>query len=189
MALRTVFLVIFLLGVGLLDGAAAANGPRPGDYVIGPGDQLGIEVWKDPALTRSVVVLSDGTITFPLIGDVVAGGRTVAELRQEIEKRLSVFVPEPVLTMEVKQCNSLFVFVLGRVNTPGRSTVLSTVNVLQALAMAGGLNPFAKRDQIKIFRSRAGKTEILSFDYDEVIAGHRLEQNVELSRGDVVVVP
>lgn len=191
MVMRTALLAVFLMVTGPFWSvtAAAATAPGPAEYVISAGDQLGIEVWKDPNLTRTVVVLADGKITFPLIGEVAAGGKTVTQLKAEIEKRLSAFVPAPVLTLEVKHCNSLFIFVLGRVNNPGRSTLVSTVNVLQALAMAGGLNPFAKRDQIRIFRSRPDGTEILSFDYDEVIAGRRLEQNVELSRGDVVVVP
>lgn len=159
------------------------------EYLIGPGDVLGIEVWKDPSLTRSVVVLADGKIMFPLIGEVVAGGRTVAAVKKEIEERLARFVPEPVLTLEVKQSNSLFVYVLGRVNTPGRSLLSTNVNVLQALATAGGLNPFAKRDQIKVFRFASGSTIVIPFDYDEVTSGIRLERNIELQRGDVIFVP
>lgn len=176
-------------------GDSSAPPPRPAaeasakDYVIGPGDLLGIEVWKDPTLTRTVVVLSDGKITIPLIGEVLVGGRTVREVTKEVEARLSAFVPEPVLTLEVKQCNSLYVFILGRVNNPGRSTLVSTVNVLQALALAGGPNPFAKRNQIKIFRSEGGRTRIIPFDYDEITSGRRLEENVELVRGDVIFVP
>ena len=166
----------------------AVTGPAA-SYLIGPGDVLGIEVWKDPSLTRTVVVLPDGKIIFPLIGEVVVGGRPVSAVKKEIEERLARYVPEPVLTLEVKQSNSLFVYVLGRVNTPGRSLLSTNVNVLQALATAGGLNPFAKRDEIRIFRFENGKTTIIPFDYDEVTAGKGLERNVELQRGDVVFVP
>lgn len=161
----------------------------PKNYVIGTGDVLGLEVWKDPTLTRNVVVLTDGMVTVPLIGDVLAGGRTVAEVKKEIEQRLATFIPDPLLTLEVKQCNSLYVFVMGRVNNPGRSNLVAPVNVLQALAMAGGPNPFARRNQMKIFRCEGEKTTILPFDYDAVTEGRLLEQNVELSRGDVVFVP
>lgn len=159
------------------------------DYLVGSGDLLGIEVWKDPSLTRTVVVLPDGKIIFPLIGEVVAGGRTVSAVKKEIEERLTRYVPEPILTLEVKQSNSLFVYVLGRVNTPGRSQLLANVNVLQALATAGGLNPFAKRDQIRVFRFENGSTTTIPFDYDQVTAGRSLEQNIELKRGDVIFVP
>ena len=166
---------------------AAINGGK--EYLIGPGDLLGIEVWKDPSLTRTVVVLPDGKIIFPLIGEVQAGGRPVAALKKEIEERLARYVPEPVLTLEVKQSNSLFVYVLGRVNNPGRSLLTTNVNVLQALATAGGLNPFAKRDDIRVFRFNGGKTTVIPFDYDEVTTGRRLEMNIELQRGDVIFVP
>jgi polysaccharide biosynthesis/export protein len=158
-------------------------------YLIGPGDVLGIEVWKDPALTRTVVVLPDGRISVPLIGEIAAGGKTVARLKKEIEQKISRYVPEPVLTLEVKQSNSLYIYVLGRVNTPGRSLLTANINVLQALAMAGGINPFANKNQIKVFRREAGGTRIYPFTYGEVTEGKRLEENIELKRGDVVFVP
>lgn len=159
------------------------------DYIIGPGDLIGIEVWKDQTLTRTAVVLPDGKISMPLIGELQAGGRTVAALKNEINDKLSQFVPEPVLTIEVKQCNSMHIYVLGRVNTPGRSALVSNINVLQALAMAGGLNPFAKSDQIQLFRYENGTTTIFPFDYDAVTKGKNLSENIELRRGDVIYVP
>jgi len=159
------------------------------DYIIGPGDLIGIEVWKDQTLTRTVVVLPDGKISMPLIGELQAGGRTVAALKNEVTDKLSQFVPDPVLTIEVKQCNSMHIYVLGRVNTPGRSVLASNINVLQALAMAGGLNPFAKSDQIQLFRYENGLTTIYPFDYDAVTRGKKLSENIELKRGDVIYVP
>lgn len=159
------------------------------DYIIGPGDLIGIEVWKDQTLTRTVVVLPDGKISMPLIGELQAGGRTVAALKNEVTDKLSQFVPDPVLTIEVKQCNSMHIYVLGRVNTPGRSVLASNINVLQALAMAGGLNPFAKSDQIQLFRYENGSTTIYPFNYDAVTRGKKLSENIELKRGDVIYVP
>lgn len=186
-------MVLIAAGMLLLPLAAGAEDPKlpaaATDYLVGPGDILGIEIWKDTSLTRTVAVLSDGKITFPLIGEVMAGGRTVAAVKKEIEERLTRYVPEPTLTLEVKQSNSLFVYVLGRVNTPGRSQLQANVNVLQALATAGGLNPFAKRDRIKVFRFENGSTAIFEFDYDQVTAGRHLEENIELKRGDVIFVP
>ena len=158
-------------------------------YVIGPGDVLGIEVWKDPALTRTVVVLPDGRISVPLIGELVGGGKTVAQLKKEIEVKIARYVPEPVLTLEVKQSNSLYIYVLGRVNNPGRSLLTANITVLQALAMAGGLNPFAKKDKTKVFRREGGVTKIYTFTYSEVTEGRRLEENIELKRGDLIFVP
>jgi polysaccharide export outer membrane protein len=158
------------------------------DYLIGPGDILEISVWKEEALTKSMSVLPDGKISFPLIGEVVAAGRTVEQLKKEIETRLVRFVPDPVLSVGVQQINSLVVYVIGRVNNPGRFDLNTNINVLQALAMAGGLDSYAKRDQVRIFRSIKDKVQIYTFDYDDVSAGKNLRQNITLMRGDVVLV-
>ena len=159
-------------------------------YRIGPGDQLGIEVWKDPSLTREVIVLPDGKITFPLIGELVAGGKTVGQLKIEIEEKLSRYVERNlVLTVEVRQLNSMYVYVLGRVNAPGRVVLTSNINVLQAMATAGGPTSFANRSDIRIFRQEGGRTVIIPFNYDDVTAGKNLETNILLRRGDVVYVP
>jgi polysaccharide export outer membrane protein len=169
-------------------GTASAESPKTA-YIIGPGDVLDISVWKNEALTKLVTVLPDGRISFPLIGQMMAGNKTVAQLQQELEKKLTRFVPDVTLSLLVAQVNSAMIYVIGRVNNPGRFVVNSNVNVLQALSMAGGLNPFAKRGSIKIFREGQMKTHIYDFDYDEVSKGRNLEQNVMLQRGDVIVVP
>ena len=159
------------------------------DYRIGPGDQLSIEVWKDKDLARLVTVLPDGRVAYPMVGEVVAAGKTVAQLQKEIEGKLSLFVKDAVLTVEVRQVNSLQIYVLGRVKTPGRIILTSNIDVLQAMATAGGPDQFAKLSKIKIFRREGGKTVIIPFDYDDVIAGKNLETNILLRRGNVVVVP
>lgn len=158
-------------------------------YIIGPGDVLDVSVWRDDALTKTVVVLPDGRISFPLIGEISAAGRTIEEIKKEIKEKLSLYVSDPILNLEVKQVNSLIIYVIGRVNNPGRFLLNTNVNVLQALSMAGGLNPFAKKEKIKIFRDEGGKTKIIPFNYDEVVEGKNIEQNITLKRGDVVVVP
>jgi polysaccharide export outer membrane protein len=160
-----------------------------GGYLIGPGDVLDISAWKDEALTRSCVVRPDGVISFPLIGEVQAAGKTTSQLKAEIEEKLNRYVPDAVLSVEVKQVNSLIIYVIGKVNSPGRFVLNANIDVLQALATAGGLNIFAKGGWIKIFRQENNKTAIYPFNYDEVVKGKRLEQNISLSRGDVVVVP
>lgn len=180
-----------------------ASDPRPGEtaqpaaglpqeiteYVIGAGDQLGISVWRDDHLSRTVVVLPDGKISFPLIGEVTADGKTVAQLRKELEAKLARFVTDSSLSVEVKQSNSMLVYVIGRVNTPGRQNLFAPTNVLQALAMAGGLNPFADKNGVKVLRQQGGRTVAYPFDYQEVSQGRHLEANIELQRGDVVIVP
>jgi polysaccharide export outer membrane protein len=158
-------------------------------YLIGAGDVLDISVWKDEAQTKTVVVLPDGTISFPLIGQLMAEGKTVSQLKEEIKQKVSQFVPDPVVTVIVHQVNSMLIYVIGKVNNPGRFLLSTNVNVLQALTMAGGLNPFAKREKITIMRDEWGDTSIFKFHYDEVADGENLQQNIRLRRGDVVVVP
>ncbi|MGD0883713.1 MAG: polysaccharide biosynthesis/export family protein [Thermodesulfovibrionales bacterium] len=169
--------------------APPARAPAPENYIIGPGDVLDISVWKDESLTRSCIVLPDGFISFPLAGYVTAAGRTASQLKADLEARLTRYVPGVTLSLEVKQVNSLIIYVIGRVNNPGRFILNVDINVLQALSTAGGLNPFANKNKIKIFREGSTETTIYPFEYDQVIEGKRLEQNIYLRRGDVVVIP
>ena len=171
--------------------AVVVNSAGSASYLIGPGDMIDISVWKDEALTKSVVVLPDGYISFPLIGEIKAVGRPISQIKAEIEEKIKPYVPDPTVSVEVKQVNSMLVYVIGRVNSliSGRYVLNANVNVLQALAMAGGLNPFAKRNKIRVLRQEGDKTLSFPFNYDDVVDGKRLEQNIMLKRGDVVVVP
>jgi polysaccharide export outer membrane protein len=172
----------------LCTAAAHAAGAEDG-YRIGPGDVLDISVWKNPDLTRKVTVLPDGTISFPLIDQMTAADKTLAQLSQEMRTRLSRFVPEVDLSIIIAQVNSQVIYVIGRVHHPGRFAMSAPLNVMQALATAGGLTPFAKADNIKIFREAGGAESYLPFDYEKVSKGERREQNIRLQRGDVIVVP
>ena len=201
--MRCLMLLPLLLFCGLGppgDGLAAEKTPAvsrdlpgeqgpAGDYLIGPGDILEISVWKEADLTKLVTVLPDGKIAFPLIGQIDAEGLTLGQLKEKIEKKIERFVPNPNLSVAVQQINSLHIYVVGKVLNPGRFELNTNVNVLQALAMAGGLNPFAKGGKIKIFRQNDGRDLIFDFDYDVVSKGQDLEQNIRLIRGDVIVVP
>jgi polysaccharide export outer membrane protein len=187
----------FLGRVGLLDdrptippqevkNTSVRLGP---DYIIGPGDQLGISVWREETLTKTVVVLPDGKINFPLIGELVAGGKTVTQLKKEFVEKLSSYVVGADISVEVKQSNSLFIYVIGKVNNPGHKMMVADTTALQALAMAGGLNPFAEKDDIKIFRQDGDRGLVYSFRYSQVVSGNYLDDNIWLKRGDVIVVP
>jgi len=191
-ALFTALIVIsalFAQNLSAQDKAAPGLPLAEGDYIIGPGDTVFVSVWKDPSLTQSVPVRPDGKISFPLIGEIRAGGRSVAQLKEEMEEKISRYVPDPVLTIGIQEINSMLIYVIGRVNAPGRFPINSNVNVLQALAMAGGCNPFADTKNIRVFRRAANGTLIMDFNYNEVSAGKRLDQNIMLERGDVIVVP
>ena len=187
--LRTAILLIILVIANSLWAGEQAPITTTQDYIIGPGDTLDISVWNNEALTKQVIVLPDGKIHFPLIGEVVVGGKTLVGLEKELKQKINTFVPAPDLTVMVQQVNSMLIYVIGKVNRPGRFALNTNINVLQALTMAGGLNTFAKRNKIKIFREENGKTDIFQFEYDKVTEGENLEQNVELKRGDIVVVP
>ena len=158
-------------------------------YQIGAGDVLALSVWKDPAMSRQVAVLPDGTVSLPLIGQILANGKSVKELEQEISRKIKKYLPDPVLDVSVVAVNSMLVYVIGKVRAPGRYAVQTNINVLQLLAIAGGLDKHADEDDIKIYREENHQTTIFSFEYDDVIDGEQLEQNIRLKRGDVVVVP
>ena len=187
--LTAAILLITLITAASLWAADQAPITTTRDYTIGPGDILDISVWDNEALTRVVTVMPDGKIHFPLIGEVVVGGKTLVDLEKDLKQRIGTFVPAPDLTVMVHQVNSKLIYVIGRVNNPGRFALNTNIKVLQALTMAGGLTPFANRNKIKIFRDENGKTDIFRFEYDDVTEGENLEQNIVLKRGDVVFVP
>lgn len=159
--------------------------PDESEYTIGSGDILDISVWKAANMSRIVTVLPDGIVSLPLIGEMRASGKKLNELKEEIEERLSHYMPAPVLSISVHQVNSMMIYIIGKVNNPGRFNLNTNVNVLQALSMAGGLNPFASSDKIKIFRNK----DMFPFKYKEVSEGINLSQNILLKRGDVIVIP
>lgn len=158
-------------------------------YSLGPEDVLLISVWKDEQLTREVVVRPDGMISFPLVGDVPAEGRTVEDLRIELVRRLTKYIPNANVTVAVTKVLSYKVYVVGRVTKPGEYLVGHYTDVLQALSLAGGLTPFAAENDIKIIRRIKGEQLVFPFRYSDVRKGRDLEQNILLQRGDVVMVP
>ena len=157
-------------------------------YAIGPGDILEISVWKNQDLTRQVIVLPDGTISFPLVGRFTAGGKSVAQLKAEMEKKISRYMPEPDLSIIVQQVNSMVVYVIGKVNRPGHIPLNRNISVLQALSMAGGLNIFADQQDLRIVRKIETGTLIIPFNYKAVTEDNMMEGNIQLQRGDVIVV-
>lgn len=158
-------------------------------YVIGPEDALEISVWRDDTLKAATLVRPDGGISFPLAGDIIVAGKTAAQVREELVKRLSKFIPEPVVTVSVVRVSSYRIYVLGRVNKPGDFQVGRNIDVLQALSIAGGMTPFASEDGIQIIRKIDGKPVSIPFEYSRVRKGGDLSQNITLKSGDVLLVP
>lgn len=181
----TLIWIVFLAFAGQCVAALAMEDA----YRLGPGDILEISVWKDESLSREVIVPPDGTISFPLIGDIQVKNLTVAGLRDIVTKRLAEFVPDATVTVMLLRVNSLTAYVIGKVNKPGQFPIDLETNVMQILSMAGGLNPFASSGNILILRQEDRKTVKIPFNYKDVEKGENLAQNILLKRGDVVVVP
>jgi len=180
--------VYLAMNVGSLCFSAEITGAEP-SYLLGPEDVLKVSVWKDEHLTQETVVRPDGMISFPLIGEVSAAGRMVEDVRIEIAKRLTKFIPTPNVTVTVLKVLSYRIYVLGRVNKPGEFQVGHHTDVLQALSMAGGLTPYAAENDIKIIRRDGTDEQVFYFRYGDVQKGKDLKQNMILQRGDVVMVP
>ena len=168
--------------------AASENRPEP-LYVIQPNDLLEIFVWKEPELTRKVLVRPDGRISFPLVQDMQASGISPGELKDKIETRLKEYLNAPNVTIIVEAIQSYRIYVVGKVQKPGAIVVEKPVTVLQALALAGGFQDFAKDGEITVIRSLSKENIVFEFNYREVIKGRQPQQNILLRSGDVVVVP
>ena len=158
-------------------------------YKVGPEDVLEVTVWKEEGLKKESLVRPDGGISYPLVGEVHAAGKTVLEIREELTRRLEKFISDPVVSVAILKVGSQRVYVIGRVTRPGDFPVGRYIDVLQALSMAGGLTPFADANEIRVMRREGDKQVVLPFEYNRVVRGQKLEQNIQLKPGDVVVVP
>jgi polysaccharide export outer membrane protein len=179
---------LFLAPVDVRGAQETPLAVDPG-YRLGAEDVMLISVWKDEQLTREVVVRPDGVFSFPLLGDVQAEDRTVEEIRADLVKRLTKYIPNPNVSVAVTKVLSYKVYVVGRVNKPGEYLIGHYTDVLQALSLAGGLTPFAAENSIRVIRRNKGRQQVFPFRYGDVRKGHDLEQNILLQRGDVVTVP
>ena len=191
---KSLFGVLMILWFSILWPIKAAEAQQrypqpPTEYLIGPEDVLEISVWKEEGLEREVLVRPDGKLSFPLAGDVQAAGRTPEKVQAEITERIKRYIPDPVVTVTVKTIGGNKIYVIGEVRNPGSYVIGRYVDVIQALTLAGGLTPFASENSIKVLRREGTKEIVVSFEYAEVKKGRRLEQNIFLRGGDVVVVP
>src|SRR5271163_2156285 len=159
------------------------------EYKIGAQDVLRIDVWKEAELTRTVPVRPDGKISLPLLNDVQAAGLTPTELSKVISEGLKKFINSPQVTVTVSEINSRRVYVTGEVAHAGAFPLLPNMTVLQALSSSGGFTQFAKTKAIYVLRSEDGKQVKHPFNYKEVVAGRKQEENIALQPGDVIVVP
>jgi len=158
-------------------------------YLLNAGDVLDISVWNEETLQKTVVVLPDGTISFPLAGGLVAEGKSVTELEVAIRKSLIEFIADPLVTVIVASVTGNTVHILGKVNTPGSFVMAQRLSVMQALSLAGGLSPYAEENNIIVLRQQGLKEVVISVRYADIKGGHNVSSNVKLQSGDVIIIP
>jgi polysaccharide export outer membrane protein len=163
--------------------------PNPHEYIVGEADVLNVNVWKEPEVTQTVVVRTDGYISLPLINEVKVIGMTPAQIQELVANKLQVYLTNPQVTVTVTEIRSKRAFITGEVARPGGYSLNTETTVLQLIAQAGGLTAFAKRDGITVLRFVDGQQQRLRFHYKAVVQGQHAEQNITLLPGDTVVVP
>jgi len=161
----------------------------PEDYVIGPEDVLVVTFWRDDTMSGEALVRPDGRITLRLLGDIPAGGLTTQQLGEVLVKAAAKYLEDATVTVVVKQINSRRVTVVGEVARQGEFKLNGPMTVLQAIGQAGGVTEFADKSNISVIRTVNGVPKALPFDYDAIMRGKKLEQDIPLKPGDRVVVP
>jgi len=171
----------------------AAGTPDPGKppdefYVMGAGDVLNINVWKEPSLSGTVKVRPDGFVTVPLVNEIQVVGMTTAQLRKVLEDKYREFTVDPFVTIRLEAIASSEVFLVGQVNKPAAIPLNGNETLLQILTRAGGLTVFADRSNIRVVRREGNKVTEYIADYDGIIRGD-LKQDILLRPGDRIIVP
>jgi polysaccharide export outer membrane protein len=200
--MRSVTLSVFLLAMALTSFGCAEEQKityqleyaPPADFFLGAEDVLIVTVWRNQDLSREVVVRPDGMISLPLIGDISAAGLTANALAKRIADRLTEYMASPIVSVQLKEVNSYFIYVLGEVIKPGKYPLKSYANVMQGVSLAGGFTPFAKKNKIKVLRvttnGSSEKHQIeIPVQYEDILKGNAVPGNFFLKSGDVIVVP
>jgi polysaccharide export outer membrane protein len=166
-------------------GTLTAAPVDPRAYQIGPEDILAIQVWKEPEFSRTVQVRPDGKFTLPLLGDITAAGLTPNGLGENLTKELTKYINKPEVTVFVQSVQSKKFYITGEINRTGSFPLVVPTTILEALTNAGGFREYAKRNKIYILRGN----QRIKFNYNEVIKGKKLEQNILVENGDYIFVP
>lgn len=180
------FVLVVLMTVGI---ATPTRGQAIPGYTLHPGDVIEVSVWREEEMQREILIPPDGRLSFPLVGEIVAAGRTVSELQSEITEKLQTYIPEAVVTVSVVAIEGNRVYVIGQVNNPGSFVMNTRINVVQALSLAKGMTPFAAVNDIIVLRGSGAQQRVFRFRYNNVSRGRDLAQNITLESGDVVIVP
>lgn len=207
--------ILFALVLGLISAAlhaqsAGKSSPTPGvqsasndapkspsdspvqagpGYIIGTGDVLSINVWRETEISQKLVVRPDGMITLPLVGDVTATGQTPEELANLVSKKLETILTNPQVQVIVAEVHSKFFVVVGNVTKPGQYPLTRPTSVIEAVSEAGGFRDFAKTSKMYVLRLQNGKRVRIPFNYNKAVSGKNSAQDVDISSGDAIVVP
>jgi polysaccharide biosynthesis/export protein len=193
--LRSICKTLMIVLATAVIGGTASGATTDAGYRINGGDLLHISVYGEENLNQDVAVQPDGWIAFPLVGNLDARGLTLKELQTKIAANLreSQYFPnltDNEVTVSMVKATGNSVSVVGQVKQPGTFAFDTQLDVMQALSLAGGLTPFADKDEIKVLRrDAAGVQTAILFDYSQAEEGQKLDQNILLRGGDVVVVP
>jgi len=185
----TIGVVLLFPYVAAAQDASAGGRDDNSSYLVQPGDLLEVSVWREEYLEREVAVQPDGMISFPLAGVLQAAGRNVGEIQEAVAAQLSQFIPDPVVTVSIKEIRGNRIYVIGQVQRPGQFIMNPTIDIVQALALAGGTTPFAELNDIRVLRRTGTRLRAIEFRYGDVEKGRNLQQNIILQSGDVIIVP
>jgi polysaccharide export outer membrane protein len=191
---KILFSILFLL-LGSLSAeravaaTAAVAVDNPGIYLLRQGDSVMISVWREDALQKQVIVLPDGSITFPLVGRIEVAGLSTPEVERRITTKLKEYIPEPVVTVVIAGIEGNRAYVMGKVNSPGSLIINGPLTVLQAISIMGGFDKFADEGGIKVIRAKGDRQEVFAVHYKDIISGRDMSSNIQLKAGDTIVVP
>ncbi|RLC29661.1 MAG: polysaccharide export protein [Deltaproteobacteria bacterium] len=182
---------IALISVFLLTGNTFSQENSATDaYRIGCGDILEITTWKEPDFSREeILVRIDGKISFPLLNDIQAAGRTPIQIKNDIEKRLKEYVSNPVVTVSVRSPESQKFYILGEIARTGEYNIVKNLTVIQAFALAGGFTEWASKKEIILFRTENGMEKIIRINYRDIIKGKDFKNNLRIRADDTIIVP
>lgn len=182
--LSALFLMLTCMSAGLTIAADKSD-----IYQLRQGDTVMISVWREDTLQKQVIVLPDGSITFPLIGRVEVAGLSTPEAEQRIAIKLKEYLPEPIVSVVIVGIDGNRAYVMGRVLRPGPLTISGPITVLQAISLVGGFDKFADESGVKVIRTKPDGQEILPVNYKDIISGKNMSTNILLKAGDTLVVP
>jgi len=168
-------------------GAAAAGTVAPADYRISPYDELRIDVYGEPELSRTELPVSPtGNVVLPLVGEIVAQGLTPTELAQKITESLRTYIRSPEVAVNVTEFTSQRVTVQGSVRSPGVFPAMNQMSLMDAIALGEGLTDYSKEDEILVFRQQGTQRYVARFDLEPIQAGQAVDPAI--LPGDIIVV-